>query len=73
MCLAAQQIDCSVVTMYSTLGDEAIKHIVNATSISSLIVDSSSIKKIIEMKEANELEKLEVVISIQKVSDELKI
>ena len=47
---ASQRIDCTIVTLYSTLGQEALVFCINQTEIQSVVCDSKPLDLILDLK-----------------------
>ena len=63
--LACMSLDVTVVTLYATLGVEALVHCVKETSISTIVCDEKSYKTFVEAKEGNDMgEEINTVITL---------
>ena len=64
----------TVVTIYDTLGDNAMEYIFNQTQLTSLLIESKGLNKILLLARASRLAKLKnlIIIDYQQESNEIK-
>ncbi len=68
--LGACKDSITVVTIYDTLGDQAVEFILEQTQLTSCVLETKALKKILELAKINKISNLKNLIVIEKEDDE---
>lgn len=69
--LACHLIGATVVTFYDTLGENTIEYILDQTKLTTIVMESKSLKKLITLKKSNGHGNLENIILLDVESEEI--
>ena len=68
--LGANKDSITIVTIYETLGDLAVEFILEQTQLTTVVLETKALKKILELTKINKISKLKNLIVIEKEDDE---
>ena len=68
--LGAMKDSITIVTIYETLGDQAVEYILEQTQLTTVVIEPKALKKILELNKINKIYKLKNLIVIEKEDDE---
>ena len=68
--LGAMKDSITIVTIYETLGDLAVEFILEQTQLTTVVIETKALQKILELAKENKISKLQNLIVIEKEDDE---